>query len=153
VTPETGRQETDCRDNLAIHLQALNLNGLPSVAITREIIGEIRRWADAKGWRCESEVDSGVARRGGPGKTWQHYKGYVDLVVHRGQLPPIAIEVDRADKKWSLVKLGKCASDGMEAIWVRWGYPCLLGIPRNILLIRVEIAGWGRRKMQRHAKK
>jgi hypothetical protein len=48
--------------------------------------------------------------------------GYIDLVIRRARPDPdLAIEIDSADKQWSLTKLRYAASAGMHPIWVRWG--------------------------------
>jgi hypothetical protein len=79
--------------------------------MTARITRAVVEWALAHGWApvTEARVDAGQL-------------GYVDVIVRRGAgLPDLAIEIDSADKPWSVAKLRHAASAGMEPIWIRWG--------------------------------
>ena len=49
------------------------------------------------------------------------------------------IEIDSADKPWSVAKLQHAAAAGMEAIWVRWGDDDWSGVYADIDVIQLRI--------------
>lgn len=53
-------------------------------------------------------------------------------------MPGVAIEIDSADKPWSLVKLQHAAAAGMYAIWVRWGDETWPGIYEDVDVIQLR---------------
>jgi hypothetical protein len=70
----------------------------------------------------------------------QSHMGYVDVIVRRGgSEPDLAIEIDSADKPWSLTKLRHAAAAGMQAIWVRWGDEAWAGPQDGIDVIQLTV--------------
>ena len=66
--------------------------------------------------------------------------GYVDLMIRRGPSgPDLAIEIDSADKQWSVAKLRHAAAAGMIAIWVRWGDESWAGVYDDIDVIQLQV--------------
>ncbi len=103
-------------DELARLLFAYVPGSRSTRVVTADITQTITAWAHARGWSARTEarvkVPDGGAER----------LGFVDVLVLPGDgQPGIAIEIDSADKPWSLVKLRYAAAAGMRPVWVRWG--------------------------------
>jgi len=74
----------------------------------------------------------------------------MDVIVRRGTgQPDLAIEIDSADKPWSVVKLQHAAAAGMEAIWVRWGDDRWAGVYDEVDVIQLPLI---RRPARRHSR-
>ena len=54
-------------------------------------------------------------------------------------MPDLAIEIDSADKTWSVNKLQHAARAGMRAIWVRWGDGEWAGIYQDVDVIQLPL--------------
>jgi hypothetical protein len=87
---------------------------------TREVTSDLTRlivqWAIDQGWaaRTEARIQLPV----GAGERL----GIVDVLIVRGDGEQgLAIEIDSADKPWSVDKLRYAAAAGMRPVWVRWG--------------------------------
>lgn len=111
-------QAVSVTDDLATVLFATDLAGLSTAAVTARITREVVAWARARGWAARTEARVDVPT----GQTPTEQLGFVDVVVRRAdRMPDLAIEIDSADKPWSVIKLQHAAAAGMHAIWVRWG--------------------------------
>ena len=102
-----------------------------ALEVTATLTGEVIRWAKDNGWSATTEVPIGIDRfsRGGV------RTGRIDVVVQRSGRP-VAIELDRGIKKWSLTKLMWAAEAGHDAVWVRWGAPCTrVAVPDPVILL------------------
>src|SRR3954452_15985902 len=125
-------------DALAGVLYELDTGRLATAQITSVITRRIVRWAHESGWPCRTEgrfdVDGGIAARD------RQRLGFVDVLVHRGAPhADVAIEIDSADKPWSVVKLQHAAAAGMHAIWVRWGDDACAGIYDEVDVIQLPM--------------
>ena len=121
-------------DELATVLFALSSGSLTTGAVTAQITCELTTWALGHGWlhRAEARVQipDDPAR---PPRL-----GYVDLMIRRGRHgPDLAIEIDSADKPWSVAKLRHAAAAGMIAIWVRWGDEAWAGVYDGVDVIQL----------------
>lgn len=99
--------------------------------ITEHVVG----WARDQGWCPEREVRARIARqtRSGP------RQGRLDLVCQRpGGLSPVAIEIDRFGKVWSLRKLIAEADAGAVALWVRWRGRTLVAVPAEVGIVDIS---------------
>ena len=66
--------------------------------------------------------------------------GYVDVIVLRQPAAPdLAIEIDSADKPWSVDKLRHAMAAGMDAIWVRWGDDGWAGAFEDVDVIQLPL--------------
>jgi hypothetical protein len=123
-------------DDLATVLFALEEDPLATRDMTAKITRQIVEWAVQCGWsvRTEARVRAISEARSDPAL------GYLDVVVRRrdGE-PDLAIEIDSADKPWSVDKLRHAAAGGMQAIWVRWGDDAWAGIYDDIDVIQLPI--------------
>lgn len=107
----------DTVDELAELMFEFDPGGRTTAQVTREITRIIVTWAQARGWTARTEARVEV-----PGLSAASRSGYVDvLVLPGGGRPCVAIEIDSADKPWSLEKLRHAAAAGMRPIWIRWG--------------------------------
>jgi len=64
--------------------------------------------------------------------------GIVDFAVVRDKRVVLALELDQADKKFSLTKLEHFAAGGARTIWIRWGRAPQILIPEGIELIVIK---------------
>jgi hypothetical protein len=123
-------------DELANMLFALDESILTTAGTTRRLTGAVAKWALGRGWSVRTEAPVAVAASATEGGQI----GYVDVVVRRGgSMPDVAIEIDSADKPWSVAKLQHAAAAGMEAIWVRWGDDEWSGVYEDIDVIQLRI--------------
>jgi hypothetical protein len=119
-------------DDLATALFALDAGALTTGVMTRRITDTVVTWALANGWtpRVEARVEAVSA----PGAA---KLGYLDVIVRRNGEPDLAIEIDSADKQWSVDKLRHAAQAGMHAIWIRWGDDQWAGIYDDVDVIQL----------------
>ncbi|AEV87853.1 hypothetical protein ACWT_6840 [Actinoplanes sp. SE50] len=106
--------------------------------MTALVTEHVAAWADGQGWHVAREVPARIARqtRNGP------YQARLDMMCQRpGNLPPVAIEIDRTGKVWSLRKLVAEADAGAVALWVRWRGRTRIAIPADIGLVDISGAG------------
>lgn len=125
-------------DELATVLFGLEARAESTAAMTARITRTITQWAHGRGWTARTEARVGVAEAGseavGP------RLGYVDVVVRRnGEGPDLAIEIDSADKPWSVEKLRHAAVAGMQPVWVRWGDETWAGGYRDVDVIQLPL--------------
>jgi hypothetical protein len=124
-------------DDLATLVFGLDGGRLTTGRTTRHITQAIGRWAVARGWsvRTEAPVAVGDAQLGAT------QAGFVDVVIRRGgSAPDIAIEIDSADKPWSVVKLQHAAAAGMRAVWIRWGDDEWAGVYEDVDVIQLRLS-------------
>ncbi|MEA2676763.1 MAG: hypothetical protein QOJ81_904 [Chloroflexota bacterium] len=101
-------------DELAGALFRLDTSTLTTAAVTRRITRAVVEWAARRGWATRTEARLGVGA--------DARLGFLDVIVLRQPASPdLAIEIDSADKPWSVDKLRHVMAAGMDAIWVRWG--------------------------------
>jgi hypothetical protein len=132
---ETVTPDGDPVDELATALFGLKVEGRSTAQVTAYITREIINWAVAHGWSPRTE-----ARVHAPSSAGDARLGFVDVIVRRGSgVPDVAIEIDSADKPWSLDKLRHAAAAGMHAIWVRWGDDEWAGAYQDIDVIQLRL--------------
>ena len=130
-------QAISVTDDLATALFATDLGGLPTAAVTARVTGEVVAWARARGWAARTEARVEVPT----GQAAADHLGFVDVIVRRvDRLPDLAIEIDSADKPWSVIKLQHAAAAGMRAIWVRWGDEKWAGVYDEVDVIQLWLA-------------
>jgi hypothetical protein len=122
-------------DDLAAILFGLSVEGRSTAAVTAHITRQIAAWAAQHGWSPRTE-----ARVNAPSSAGDARLGFVDVIVRRGAgLPDLAIEIDSADKPWSVDKLRHAAAAGMHAVWVRWGDDEWAGVYDDIDVIQLRL--------------
>ena len=108
---------------------------LKSTTITREITTAVSEWACTYKYRCAFEVAlPGIERNNNKGAV-------IDVVLENDEdnSAPIAIEIDRGNKTWSIRKLMHAVSQGYVALWIKWGLPVSSDIPAEIAVINIPL--------------
>ena len=114
--------------------------------ITVSLTDAILAWAQDNGWSAHQEEPIKVAGYvSSSGNTRSN--GKIDIWC-RSSCYDLAIEIDRANKAWSLAKLVQARQNGAHAVWVRWArkgsslstrsYPEGPVVPAGIHLIKLE---------------
>jgi hypothetical protein len=85
--------------------------------VTALLIDAAVAWGTGQGWRVYRRAPSVMALPA----PYEHRRSCLDVACARPAAAPIAIEVDRADRRRSVEKLLAEAAAGRIAIWVRWG--------------------------------
>jgi hypothetical protein len=120
-------------DDLARALFRLETGTLTTAAMTARITRVVIEWAAAHRWATRTEARVGVGE--------ETRLGFVDVIVLRQPAAPdLAIEIDSADKPWSVDKLRHAAAAGMHPIWIRWGADEWAGAFEDIDVIQLPIA-------------
>jgi hypothetical protein len=96
---------------------------------TKAIIDEIKEFSDQKNWTASFEVDIGYIENS---KTGIFRKGRIDvLMVYNNER--VVIEIDRANKRWSIDKLNYCHERfGWFPLWIRWKGFGVIQVPKHI---------------------
>ncbi|UGT58866.1 hypothetical protein [Nocardia asteroides] len=122
--------------SLADWLAPVRATGLTSSQTTALITAHTLEWARSKRWKPATEVPALIERSSANGRT---YRGRLDVVCERSWWrPPIAIEIDRANKRWSLDKLIAEADAGHVALWVRWHGDTVIEVPPRVGLVDIR---------------
>jgi len=124
----------DAVDELASVLFGLRGGGMSTKAFTAAITRAIVEWALGRGWsvKTEARVTAPPARAPDP------RLGFIDVVVRRGGgHADLAIEIDSADKPWSVDKLRHAVAGGMRGVWVRWGDEKWAGVYDDVDVIQL----------------
>ena len=123
--------------SLRTRLSSLSREGLSFPQVTALLTEHVVGWASDQGWQPACEVRSRIARQTKNGPR----QGRLDVVCERpGGLAPVAIEIDRFGKVWSLQKLIAEADAGAVALWVRWRGRTQVAIPAEIGLVDISAA-------------
>jgi hypothetical protein len=123
-------------DELATLVFGLDVSRLTTGRTTRYITHAIGQWAHERGWSVRTEAPVAV----GDAAISATQSGFVDVVIRRGGTSPdIAIEIDSADKPWSVVKLQHAAAAGMRAVWIRWGDDEWAGVYDDVDVIQLRL--------------
>ena len=117
------------------HLRSLCLAGLTSKEVTSLLTAETARWARQYRRRVTFEAPARVTRQGRGGRK---YRGRLDLLCTSWFKRAIAIEIDRANKTWSVDKLLAEADAGNIALWVRWAGTSMIEVPAVIGLVDIR---------------
>jgi hypothetical protein len=119
-------------DDLARALFSLESSTLTTGAMTARITRAVVAWAAARGWVVRTEARVGVGE--------EARRGFVDVIVLRQPTAPdLAIEIDSADKPWSVDKLRHAAAAGMVPVWIRWGDDGWAGTFHDIDVIQLQL--------------
>ena len=135
ISVVTDSIRADPADDLAAVLFGLSVEGRSTAAMTAHITRVIVVWAAERGWSPRTEARVQASSSAGDERS-----GFVDVIVRRGPgLPDLAIEIDSADKPWSVDKLRHAAAAGMHAVWVRWGDDEWAGVYDDIDVIQLQL--------------
>lgn len=137
--------------SLSGRLAELAFTDLTADAVTALIIDAVAGWAGAQGWRVYRRAPSVLPLP--PPLSSQH--SVLDVACARPDGPPVAVEIDRTDRRRTGEKLLAEAAAGRVAIWVRWGTGPFAAPPPPVHLVTCEVtrrAGppGGGRRFSRH---
>jgi hypothetical protein len=127
--------------SLAEWLTGLTFADQTTDEVTGRIIESVVAWAGGQGWRVYRRASSVMPLP--PPYSRQH--SVLDVACARPAGPPIAIEVDRADRRRTVDKLLAEAEAGRIPIWVRWGTGRFDAPPPPIQMVTCEVTsrqGW-----------
>jgi hypothetical protein len=128
--------EMDVADELARDLFRLQIERLTTGRVTAAITEAVVSWSIGRGWLPRTEARVFFAAASGA----ERRLGRVDVLVLRGHAgPDLAIEIDSADKAWSVTKLKWLAMTGMRSIWIRWGDEGWAGIYDDVDVIQLPL--------------
>ena len=114
-------------------LAPLSFTDWSAARVTAALTERTVSWGTEHGWRVRREVPS-LAGIPGPNPD---RPGYLDVVCQRLDGPPIAVEIDRTDKRWSASKLLCEAEAGVVVVWLRWNSETR-AVPPPLALVNLE---------------
>lgn len=132
VSLDNVRDSDALAKSLTRWLRPLTFELRSGVQVTALLADSIGAWGEAHGWRVRREVAGRASHPAGR-------RGYLDLICYPRDEPPVAIEIDRTNKLWSLAKLRAEEASGSSAIWVRWGYPERIPKPGDVAPIGLVV--------------
>ncbi|WSN14766.1 hypothetical protein OG792_08070 [Micromonospora sp. NBC_01699] len=103
--------------SLAGRLAALAFVDRSQEQVTALLVEEIAAWATGRGWRVYRRAASVLPLP----PPYAHRHSFLDVACARPDGPPLAVEIDRTDRRRSVEKLLAEAAAGRIPIWVRWG--------------------------------
>jgi hypothetical protein len=121
--------------SLADWLRRLTFADRTTDEVTARIIESVVAWAGGQGWRAYRRASSVMPLP--PPYSRQH--SVLDVACARPVGPPIAIEVDRSDRRRTVEKLLAEAAAGRIPIWVRWGTGGFAAPPHPIRMVACEV--------------
>ena len=125
----------DVAASLSARLGELTFADLTADAVTALLIDAVAEWAGDHGWRVYRRAASVLPLP--PPMDRQH--SVLDVAAARPVGPPLAIEIDRTDRKRTVEKLLAEAAAGRIPVWVRWGTGKFSVPPEPIQLVTVPV--------------
>lgn len=121
--------------SLAERVDALLFLDRTQEQVTELLVEEIVDWAAGRGWRVYRRAASVLPLP----PPYAHRQSFLDVACARPDGPPLAIEVDRTDRRRSVEKLLAEAGAGRIPIWVRWGTRGFTPPPAPIQLVTCPV--------------
>ncbi|WP_326560140.1 hypothetical protein [Micromonospora sp. NBC_01796] len=103
--------------SLADRLAALTFVDRTPEQVTALLVEEVAAWATGRGWRVYRRAASVLPLP----PPYQHRHSFLDVACARPDGPPVAVEIDKTDRRRSVEKLLAEAGAGRIPIWLRWG--------------------------------
>lgn len=103
--------------SLADRLAMFTFVDQPEEQVTALLVDEIAAWAAGRGWRVYRRAASVLPLP----PPYAHRHSFLDVACARPDGPPVAVEIDRTDRRRSVDKLLAEAAAGRIPIWIRWG--------------------------------
>jgi hypothetical protein len=85
--------------------------------VTDLLVGAVVAWAEGQGWRAYRRAPSVMPLP----PPYSHRHSWIDVGCARPEGAPVAVELDRTDRRRTVDKLLAEAEAGRVAIWLRWG--------------------------------
>ena len=121
--------------SLADRLAALTFVDRTPEQVTALLVDEIAAWAAGRGWRVYRRAASVLPLP----PPYAHRNSFLDVACARPDGPPVAVEIDRTDRRRSVEKLLAEAAAGRIPIWVRWGSRGFEPPPQPIQLVTCPV--------------
>jgi hypothetical protein len=122
--------------SLAGRLEELTFVDLTADEVTAQIIESVVAWGSGQGWRVYRRAPSVMPLP--PPLSRQH--SVLDVACARPLGAPVAVEVDRTDRRRTVDKLTAEADAGRIAIWVRWGTGRFAAPPSPVHMVTCEVS-------------
>ncbi|MFK3980494.1 hypothetical protein ACI2K4_08955 [Micromonospora sp. NPDC050397] len=121
--------------SLAERIDALLFLDRSQEQVTELLVDEIADWAAGRGWRVYRRAASVLPLP----PPYAHRQSFLDVACARPDGPPLAIEVDRSDRRRSVEKLLAEAGAGRVPVWIRWGTRAIEPPPAPIRLVTCPV--------------
>ncbi|MFC0528764.1 hypothetical protein [Phytohabitans kaempferiae] len=103
--------------------------------VTAALADAVVAWAVGQGWRAYRRAPSVVPLP----PPFAHRHSWIDVGCARPGAAPIAVEIDRTDRRRSVDKLLAEAEAGRVALWVRWGTGPFAAPPAPVRMVTCEV--------------
>ena len=131
------RQLVRATDSLQEWLAPLEFTDLSRSAVTEAITAQAVAWAMSHGFVVSQDVEAVATKR----RPHNRHIGLLDIACEHPSGQQLAIEVDFANRVWSVEKLAAEADAGKLALWVKWGGPASLSlIPEKIGVVEINVS-------------
>jgi len=114
-------------------------------AVTALLADAVVAWAEGQGWRAYRRAPSVVPLP----PPYAHRHSWLDVGCARPEGPPIAVEIDRTDRRRTVDKLLAEAEAGRVAIWLRWGTGPFAPPPAPVRMVTCQVTS---RRGQRYTR-
>ncbi|MGN9909183.1 hypothetical protein ACTMTJ_16690 [Phytohabitans sp. LJ34] len=104
--------------------------------VTALLVDAVVAWAERQGWRAYRRAPSVMPLP----PPFAHRHSWIDVGCARPEGAPVAIEVDRTDRRRTVDKLLAEAEAGRVAIWVRWGSGPFTPPPPPVAMVTCEVS-------------
>ncbi|SRR6266542_366516 len=132
-------------ESLRSWLAPLHFASLARSEVTSLVTAHVVAWAESYRFEVVQQVKAIATRRRRYGRT---QNSWLNLECRHRSGMTIAVEIDFANKFWSIEKLAAEADAGKLAIWVKWGGPVSLSlIPEKIGVVELRV-DWSRQDGQ-----
>lgn len=121
--------------SLADRLAGLTFVDQTPEQVTALLVEEIVAWATGQGWRVYRRAASVLPLP----PPYAHRHSFLDVACARPDGPPVAVEIDRTDRRRSVEKLLAEAAAGRVPIWVRWGSRGFEAPPSPVQLVTCPV--------------
>lgn len=132
---QPGGSADDVAASLTDWLAAVTFVDRPTDEVTALLVDAVAGWGTHHGWRVYRRAPSVLSLP----PPYQHRRSCVDIGCARPTGPPLAIEVDHADRQRSVEKLLAEAAAGRVAIWVRWGNAKFPPPPAPVRMVTCQV--------------
>jgi hypothetical protein len=120
---------------LAEWLAGVTFADLSADEVTALLVDSVVAWAEGQGWRAYRRAPSVLPLP----PPFAHRHSWLDVGCARPEGAPIAVEVDRTDRRRTVDKLLAEAEAGRVAIWVRWGTGPFAAPPAPVRMVTCEV--------------
>ncbi|GAA4443824.1 hypothetical protein [Phytohabitans houttuyneae] len=121
--------------SLAQWLAGVTFADLGADEVTDLLASAVVAWARGQGWRAYRRAPSVLPLP----PPYEHRHSWIDVGCARPAGAPIAVELDRSDRRRTVDKLLAEAEAGRVAIWLRWGTGPFAEPPEPVRMVTVAV--------------